>query len=245
MPAACVRGAYRLPGTGLLRSPPESRSVSTLPPAVRRLRRRRHVATGVVSRALESWPARTQGIRWREEVLFVLRASKLAVGWIVGLNALPALRPHAPAIDLFRHVVFARGLLNALPAVGPEVGDRAARCLPVMTAAADEKAKSQYQRDQPEQDHPVPPLCPPSRLFGRLRSGPAAQALARRPGASQRRSADRPRESHGRVPAAIIRGVFGLIGHVFVPDSIMFSGRARSLPALEPRGDGRLVDEGL
>src|SRR2546425_95422 len=156
MPAACARGAYRLPGTGLLRSPPESRSASTLPPAVRRLRRRRHVATGVVSRALESWPARTQGIRWREEVLFVLRASKLAVGWIVGLNALPALRPHAPAIDLFRHVVFARRLLNALPAVGPEVGDRAARCLPVMTAAADEKAKSQYQRDQPEQDHPVP-----------------------------------------------------------------------------------------
>src|SRR3989442_7077506 len=156
MPTACARGAYRLPGTGLLRSPPESRSASTLPPAVRRLRRRRHVATGVVSRALESWPARTQGIRWEEEVLFVLRAWKVAVGWIVGLNAPPALRPHAPAIDLFRHVVFARGLLNALPAVGPEVGDRAARCLPVMTAAADEKAKSQYQRDQPEQDHPVP-----------------------------------------------------------------------------------------
>jgi len=47
----------------------------------------------------------------------------LALAWIVGLDALPALGSHAAAINPLRDLVFGLGLLNTLAAVGLELAD--------------------------------------------------------------------------------------------------------------------------
>src|SRR6266571_4509684 len=68
--------------------------------------------------AAQCWRAtRAQGIRWREELVFVLGASELGIAWIVGLYALPALGLHATAIDPLGDLVFGLGVLNTLAVV--------------------------------------------------------------------------------------------------------------------------------
>src|SRR5438128_5134143 len=93
--------------------------------AVRRPRCRRPQAGRVVRPTRAAWCDATlaKRIRWREELVLVLRASKLAVAWIVCLDALPALGSHAPAIDSLRDLVFGLGLLNTLAAVGLEFAE--------------------------------------------------------------------------------------------------------------------------
>jgi hypothetical protein len=55
---------------------------------------------------------------------------------------------HATTIDPLRHLVLGRRLLNALAAVGPELGDATISRLPVMLAAAGEEGdEEQGKRD--------------------------------------------------------------------------------------------------
>src|SRR3989454_10504089 len=110
---------------------------------MRRPRCRRPHTGRVVRPTRAAWCDATlaKRIRWREELVLVLRASKLAVAWIVCLDALPALGSHAAAINSLRDLVFGLGLLNTLAAVGLELADATTWRFPVMHATAcEEKA---------------------------------------------------------------------------------------------------------
>ena len=93
----------------------------------------------VVRATWSSGATRAEGIRWREEVVLVLRASELGVCWIVCLYAFPALGSHATAVDPLGHLVFGLSVLNALAAVGLELTEATTGRLPVVLAAAGQK----------------------------------------------------------------------------------------------------------
>jgi len=113
---------------------------------VLRSRRRRPYAGRVVRSPSYNSAALAEGIRWRKEFVLFLWTSKLGVAWRSCLNALPALRSHATAIDPLRDVVFSLGFLNTLAAVGLELADPTTWRFPVVLAAARQK-KSERQNE--------------------------------------------------------------------------------------------------